>query len=99
MRRYAPIAAGALAGIIVVAGVIGIGRMTAGGQDTTAAAPTQTPSQSPAVYLWLHTSIEIPAGNSEVHVLRTFPPAPGHPFLLRVLDEETDERGNPIHEI
>jgi hypothetical protein len=48
---------------------------------------------------WLNTSIAIPPGNSDVHVPRTFPPAPGHPFLLIVLDEETDERGNPIHEI
>lgn len=74
-RRYAPIAAGALAGIIVVAGVIGIGRMTAGGQDTTGYEKVR----------WLNVEVAAPSPDSSLAVRRDVPFSDEHPrYLIRI---------------
>jgi hypothetical protein len=90
MRRFFPVLAGVVAGVTIVGGLIGAGRMTAGGQDGTGGHETVR---------WVNVEIDAPQDDSPLRVMRDLPRSEEHSLhLLRIVLKDTPPPPAPAEE-
>lgn len=81
MVRLIPVVLGICVSAAVLSFVFGIGRNSATTQD----------SEDSGLIRWLNVTIPVPPDSSGLRVLRTLPPAAGHPFLISVMTDDGAE--------
>jgi hypothetical protein len=79
MRNVLPVMLGVMAAGVLVAGVIGVGRLTASSQEGGA-----------TVVRWRNVEIEAPPDGSLLRVSTQHPPSPAHRWLVSIVVRDVD---------